>query len=185
MASTLQQLNTTISVITIAPVMSSSYDLPLYGINNGQFYYIHIPASYLYIPQFIFSYIRFNCFFQSTKYHNILWTKSERFFVYLAICDALFNVCHSMDHLHIVISKNHVYPKGLCAFYGFMLAEFITAQNLMANIVSINAFVLIYFRKNIDFWKWDWKLLLWTFGLPFMGAIIAGSADTLGPNGTL
>ena len=60
-----------------------------------------------------------------------------------------------MDHLHIVIKKDHIYPKELCEFYGFMLAEFITAQNLMVNIVCINAFVLIYFRRNIDFGKGD------------------------------
>ena len=166
--------------------MSSGYDLPLYGIDNGQFYYIHIPALICIFLSLLCAIFVLTASFKAQNITTFfLWTKSERFVVYLAICDALFNICHSMDHLHLVISKNHVYPKGLCAFYGFMLAEFITAQNLMVNVVSINAFVLIYFRKKIDFGKWDWKLLLWTFGLPFMGAIIAGSADTLGPNGTL
>ena len=88
-----------------------------------------------------------------------------------------------MDHAHILATKNHVYPLSLCEFYGFMLAEFITAQNLMVNIVAINAFVLIYFEKHLNFGRQDWRLLTYTFGAPFVGASIAAIAGQLGPNG--
>ncbi|XP_021344365.1 uncharacterized protein LOC110444301, partial [Mizuhopecten yessoensis] len=56
-------------------------------------------------------------------------------------------------------------------------------QNLMVNIVAINAFVLIFYRKKLYFGRYDWKILLWTFGTPFVGATIAGIAGQLGPNG--
>ncbi|XP_057308891.1 uncharacterized protein LOC130647151 [Hydractinia symbiolongicarpus] len=170
---------------TMAPKKESGYDLALYGLDNGQFYAIHLPAltciflsliTAILVICFSFKHQRISTFFT--------WTKSERFVVYLAICDALFNICHSMDHLHIVITKDHVYPKALCEFYGIMLAEFITAQNLMVNVVSINAFVLIYFRKKLEFGKYDWKLLLWMFGTPFLAGMIALGTGSMGPNGT-
>ncbi|XP_057309262.1 uncharacterized protein LOC130647427 [Hydractinia symbiolongicarpus] len=163
----------------------SGYDLAVYGLKNGGFYTIHITALTCISVSFITAIV---VIFISFKHQRITtfftWIKSERFVVYLAFCDALFNICHSMDHLHVVVTKNHVYPKGLCVFYGIMLAEFTTAQNLMVNVVAINAFILIYFRKNLDFGSWDWKLLLWVFGTPFLGSMIALATGTMGPNGT-
>ena len=86
--------------------------------------------------------------------------------VYIAVCDGLFNVAHSIDDLHMVITRDHVRPKELCEFYGFTLAEFITAQNLMVNIMAVNAFMLIYFQSYLKFGRYDWRLLAWTFGAP-------------------
>lgn len=162
------------------------YDIPLYGIDNGTFYSIHIPAIICIVSSFtcatiaiVVSFRRKGCktFFKS-------WTKSERFVVYLAICDGLFNLAHFTDHSHILIAKAMVRPKALCEFYGFNLSVFITAQYLMVNIVAINAFMLIYFDKNVKFGRYDWRLLLWIFGAPFVGTLIAGCAGQLGPNGT-
>lgn len=167
-------------------IPETGYDLPLSGIAEDQFLEIHIPAliciilslfSALCVLIFSFRTKNFRTFFQ--------WTKSERFVVYLAICDGLFNICHSMDHFHIMLTRNHVSPHSLCEFYGFMLAEFITAQNLMVNVVSINAFVLIYFRKTLEFGRYDYRLLLWMFGAPFLAAMVALSLGTLGSNGAL
>ncbi|OWF36019.1 uncharacterized protein LOC110442219 [Mizuhopecten yessoensis] len=171
-------------VNTTPTTLSSGYDLKVYGLDNGQFLYIHIPALTCITISFVCAVLILVDSFRLQTFRSFFtWTKSERFVVYLAVCDGLFNIAHSMDHLHILITRDHVYPVELCKFYGFMLAEFITAQNLMVNIVAINAFVLIYYRKNICFGRYDWKLLLWTYGAPFVGATIAGIADQLGPNG--
>lgn len=165
----------------------SGYDLPVYGIKNETFYSIHIPAIICITCSFVCAVIAITLSFKKQSYRTFFnhWSKSERFIVYLALCDGLFNVSHFTDHLHIVIVRDHVYPKELCEFYGFNLAVFITAQNLMVNIVAINAFMLIYFNKNLNFGTRDWRLLLWTFGAPFLGAAIAGIAGQLGPNGSL
>ena len=166
--------------------LTDGYDLPVYGLDSGQFLGIHVPAltciflsliSAFVVLIFSFRYQSFRTFFK--------WSKSERFVVYLALCDGLFNISHSLDHLHILITRNHVYPKQLCKFYGFMLAEFITSQNLLVNVISINAFVLIYFRRNLDFGRYDYKLLLWVFGAPCLAAFAALGMGTLGPNGSL
>lgn len=167
-------------------VPQSGYDLPVYGLENETFYFIHIPAIVCITCSFVCASIAIILSFRRQSYHTFFtkWSKSDRFIVYLAICDGAFNVSHFTDHLHILIVRNHVYPKELCEFYGFNLAVFITAQNLMVNIVAINAFMLMYFDKNLNFGSRDWRLLLWTFGAPFLGATIAGIAGQLGPNGT-
>ena len=177
---------TAVPVATSKSIMVDGYDLPVYGLEQKQFLAIHIPALTCILLSLISAICVLVFSFKTKSARTFFsWTKSERFVVYLAVCDGLFNVCHSMDHLHILITKNHPYPRSLCEFYGFMLAEFITGQNLLVNIVSINAFVLIYFRTNIDFGPYDWKLLLWTFGVPFTAGIVALSLGTMGPNGTL
>ncbi|KAK3094158.1 hypothetical protein FSP39_024794 [Pinctada imbricata] len=160
------------------------YDIPVYGLANGQFYSLHVPALTFIFLSLTSAIAVLVASFKLQSYRSFFsWTKSERFVVYLAVCDGLFSMAHSMDHLHIVITKNHVYPRGLCKFYGFMLTVFITAQNLMVNIVAFNAFILIYYRKNVDLGRYDYRLLLYTFGTPFVGACIAVGLGTLGSNG--
>lgn len=94
-------------------LIQSGYNTPVYGLASGRFLSIHIPAliciflslfSALAVIVASFKHQKVNTFFS--------WTKSERFAVYIATCDGLFNVCHSLDHLHILVTKNHVYPKG-------------------------------------------------------------------------
>lgn len=165
--------------------LHSGYDVAAYGLDNGTFYTIHIPAIICITASFICAVTAIVLSFKSKHSENFFtqWSKSERFVVYLAICDGLFNIAHFTDHMHIVIVEDHVYPKELCEFYGFTLAMFITAQHLVVNIVAINAFMLIYFEKHLNFGRWDWRMLAWTFGAPFVGATIAAIAGQLGPNG--
>lgn len=172
---------------TVVEERDDGYSIPLYGWENGSFYYIHVPAILCIVSSFTCATIAIVLSFRRRGYRSFFrnWSKSEKFVVYLAICDGLFNVSHFTDHMHIAIAQDMVRPKELCEFYGFNLAVFITAQNLMVNIVAVNAFMLIFFNKNLEFGRYDWKLLLWTFGVPFLGATIAGCAGQLGPNGSL
>jgi len=165
----------------------SGYDIPVYGLNNDTFYAIHIPALTFIVISFACAIIAIVLSFRKKSYKTFFskWPKSERFVVYLAICDGLFNVAHFTDHLQIVIVRDHVYPKALCEFYGFTLAEFVTSQNLMVNIIAINAFMLIYFGRKLQFGHWDHRLIIWIFGAPFVGATLAGIFGKLGPNGSL
>ena len=169
------------------PALRNGYDIPLYGIDNGTFYFIHIPAIVCICASFTCALISIVLSFKRKKYYTFYrnWATSERFIVYLAICDGLFNVSHFTDHMHIVIVRDHVRPKELCEYYGFNLAVFVTSQNLMVNVVAINAFILMYFHRHLNFGKRDWKLISWTFGAPFVGATIAGVTGQLGTNGSL
>ena len=162
------------------------YDLPVYGAGTHLFYSLHVPALLCITCSFISAVIVLTLSYKSKNFRTFFkWSKSERFVVYLAICDGSFNLAHFTDHFHILVNRDHVYPKPLCQFYGLMLAEFITAQNLMVNVVAINAFLLMYFNRNLDFGKRDYRLLIWTFGIPLLGATIAAFFKQLGPTGSL
>lgn len=173
--------------IETTPAPQNGYDLPIYGLVNGSFYYIHVPAIACIVASFVCVVIALVLSFRQRGFGEFFnnWTKSERLVVYLAICDGLYNVSHFTDHTHIVIVKGMVYPKQLCEFYGFNLAVAVTSQVLMVNIIAINAFMLMYFDKKLSFGQRDWKLLLWTYGVPFVGAVVAAANGQMGPNGTL
>lgn len=161
------------------------YDLPVYGADTYLFYSLHIPALLCITASFVSAVIVLVLSYKARNIQFFKWTKSERFVVYLAVCDGSFNLAHFTDHFHILVTRDHVYPKPLCQFYGLMLAEFITAQNLMVNIVAINAFLLMYFNRNLNFGTKDYRLLSWTFGIPLVGAATAALLKQLGPNGSL
>lgn len=166
--------------------LRDGYDLPVYGLDSGRFYALHVPALTCIFLSLISAIVTIVLSFKKTPQRAFSdWTKSERFIVYMAICDGAFNIAHSIDHLHILITRDHVYPPQLCQFYGVMLVEFITAQNLMVNIVAVNAFMLMIFNKQLKFGKLDWHLILWIFGTPFLFSMIALANKQFGPNGSL
>ncbi|KAL4217515.1 hypothetical protein ACF0H5_023964 [Mactra antiquata] len=101
----------------------------------------------------------------------------------MAFCDGFFNISHFLDHTHMAVTKDHVHPKALCEFYGFCLLWFIAAQMLLVNVVAINIFMLMYFDVNINFGQRDWRLLLYTFGVPFIASCVAATTGQLGPCG--
>eukprot|EP00105_Crassostrea_gigas_P020753 XP_011439621.1 PREDICTED: uncharacterized protein LOC105336844 [Crassostrea gigas] len=165
-------------------VLQDGYDLPVYGLDTGWFLYIHVPAlCCIFLSLFCASAVIIASFRSQTR-PFFSWMRSERFVVYLSMCDALFNVTHSMDHLQMVITKDHVYPEELCEFYSFFIGEFVSAQLLMTNVAAINAFGLIYLQKQFKLGKYDWKLLLYTFGVPFVLSVCAVNFGYYGPSGS-
>ncbi|CAG2253631.1 unnamed protein product [Mytilus edulis] len=168
---------------TTTPAPRDGYDLPIYGLDNNRFISLHLTALSCISISLAFSVIVITFSFRSSNRRFFGRTKSERFVVYMALCDGLFNLAHSLDHLHILITKDHVRPRGLCVFYAFVIGEFISAQMFMVNIVSINAFSMIYMKKDMSFGKYDWRLLSFTFGTPFIVYLAAAILGKLGPTG--
>ncbi|XP_063400187.1 uncharacterized protein LOC134684807 [Mytilus trossulus] len=140
------------------------YDLPLFGLENHHFASLHLTALSCISISLTFSVFVLALSFRNSNHRFLSWTKSKRLVVYMAICDGVFNLTHSLEHLQIYITKDHVRPRELCMFYSFVIGEFISAQMFMVNAVSINVFSMIYMRKDIHLGKYDWKLLLYTFG---------------------
>ncbi|XP_069117978.1 uncharacterized protein [Argopecten irradians] len=166
--------------MSVTFVPSSGYDLDVF--DQGHFYGIHIAALLCIFISFSCAMTVITASFTQRKTNFFTWSKSDRFVVYIAICDGLFNIAHSLDHTQILITRSHVKPEGLCVFYGFMLSEFLTAQILMINLVAINAFCLIVFNKDVPFGKYDHRLLIWTFGTPLVVSIVAVSLNQFGSN---
>lgn len=158
----------------------SGYDLDVY--DHGHFYGIHLAALLCIFISFLCAVTVITASFTKRKTNFFTWSKSDRFVVYIAICDGLFNIAHSLDHTHVLVTRSHVKPKGLCAFYGFILSEFLSAQIFMINLVAINAFCLMFFNKDIPFGKYDHRLLIGIFGAPLIASIVAVSLNQFGPN---
>ena len=166
----------------------SGYDLPVYGIGNGTFLQIHVTAISCIFCSIISGLgVIFVSYKEQSQISSSFFERRpiQRFFVYLAVCDVLFGSCHCLDHLHILITHDHVHPKGLCVFYAVMVNEFVVGQNLMVNVVAVNTFMMIYFEHRIDLGRYDWKVLLWIFGIPFIISLAAAGFDVFGPTGGL
>ncbi|XP_062586762.1 uncharacterized protein LOC134248372 [Saccostrea cucullata] len=164
--------------------LSDGYDLEVVGLASNWFLFIHIPALCCIFLSLISATAVIIVSFRSQSRSFFSWTRSERFVVYLSLCDALFNVTHSMDHLQMLITKEHVYPLALCEFYAFFIGEFVSAQILMTNVAAVNAFSLIYLQKQFKLGMYDWKLLIYTFGVPFVLSMSAVDLGFYGPSGS-
>ena len=161
------------------------YDHPLLGLADGSFYHIHITALVCMTTSFICAVVSVVLAFRYWGHRRFFlkWSKGQRFVVYMAICDGLQNITHFFDHLQITLSRSMVQPRELCLFYAVFLITFSAAQMVMVNVMAVNAFMLLFYDRNLNYGKHDWKLLLWVFGGPFLCALVAAFADQLGPNG--
>jgi hypothetical protein len=65
----------------------------------------------------------------------------------------------------------------------FFLLSAIISQWLVVIFLAIGACSLIVFGKKLNLGRWDWRLLLGTFGLAVVIAGIAWYLKLLGPSG--
>ena len=164
-------------------VARSGYDLPVYGLASGAFPYIHGAALSCITCSLLCALATIAWSWHANRGRFSDWSPGDRMVVYLALCDLLFNVSHSLDHAQYAATGDHVRPPLLCAVYGFSLAEFIAAQNLLVTAVAVNACLLVYRGRPVPFGRGDWRLLLATFGLPFVFCTAVFSRGGFGPNG--
>lgn len=162
----------------------NGYDLQVKGLDNGFFYPIHISALIAISASFICAMVVLVISVQkSWSFFNR--AKNERFVVYLAICDGLFNFFHSMDHLQYLVTMSHPRPLALCSFYSYMMFTFVMSQMICVNAIAVNAFSLMYFGKNLNFGKFDYRILIFMFGVPVSILTKSVSIGKLGQNGYL
>jgi len=135
-----------------AALPRDGYDIPVYGIADGSFLYIHIPAIACLIASIIcailamvFSSIRYNL---RTFYSK--WSKPARLVVYLSFADGMFALFHLIDHLQMVVTRDHVRPRELCTFFSMMLLLFVLAQTLTTNFVAWTTFLAMYFDRKVS-----------------------------------
>ena len=174
-------------ITTSGSILRDGYDLPVYGIDNGLFYALHIPAVACICLSFLCASSAIVLAFRRHRGVRSFfsWTKCDRFVVYLAICDGLFNLAHGSDHTHVLITKNHVHPRELCQFYGFVTNTFVSAQNLLVAIIAVHVFLLMFFQMKPKFGRYDWLLLLFIFGVPLCISSVVWYLGKFGPNGML
>ena len=168
-------------------VLRDGYDLPVYGLDNGLFYALHVPAIVCICLSFTCAISAIVLAFRRHRDVRSFfsWTKCDRFVVYLAICDGLFNLAHGSDHTHVLITKHHVHPKTLCQFYGFVTNTFVSAQNVLVAIIAVHVFVLMFFQMKPKFGRCDWLLVSFIFGVPLCISSVVWYLGKFGPNGML
>jgi len=85
-----------------------------------------------------------------------------------------------MDHAYM-LTNLHIPPDPLCQVFSFIVSEFLFAQTFMVGFTALNAFLLVAMGKKVGLGRFDWKLVVLTFGAPLVLDIIYVSLGFLGP----
>lgn len=163
----------------------SLYNITVLGLDDGTFYPLHISAIVCMTCSFFASIIVTVTSFKTHNKNFYAWSRSERFVVYLALCEMSFNFIHMFDHVTMLMEKDHVHPLELCQFYAFLMVLLMTTKNLILVIIAINAFLLIRFQNQMEFGVKDWGLYVFVLGGPAVICTIALSLKQFGPAGAL
>ncbi|XP_062600697.1 uncharacterized protein LOC134262335 [Saccostrea cucullata] len=161
----------------------SLYNVTLLGLDDGTFYPLHVSAIVCMSCSLLASIVVTALSFKTHKKGFYLWPRSERFVVYLALCEASFNFIHMFDHVTMITERDHVHPLELCQFYAFLMVLLVTTKNLVLVIIAINGFLLIRFQRQMEFGTRDWRLFAVTLGIPSFYCSVALSFQQLGPAG--
>ena len=171
-----------LSTVTSSSTPSTTPGLPVYGYPGPLFWALHMCGFISIAISVCFSSgILTNLFFCPPK-NPFKRPIGERCVIYLALCDLGFGISHIMDHAAMVHRRDHP-PDMDCAAYGFLLGEFIFAQSLVVCFTGANAFLLVVKETKVKLGIYDWKLLLFVFGVPLaLFAPLAAFGHT-GPGG--
>ncbi|CAH1801711.1 unnamed protein product [Owenia fusiformis] len=159
--------------------------LPVFGQPGAWFWIIHIgAASSLFISiSFSFSLVVYLGVMGKRRNRSFwTWKLPERLVIYLALCDLLWSISHSIDHYLMIILYDHV-PDLLCIILGFLLNELIFMQAIVVIFTAINAFVLVVKNKKLPLGRYDWRLLAISILMPAAIGFVFVYFDLLGPSG--
>ncbi|CAH1790671.1 unnamed protein product [Owenia fusiformis] len=159
--------------------------LPVFGQSGVWFWIIHIGgASSLFISIcFSFGLVVYLGVMGKRRSRSFWqWKLPERLVIYLALCDLLWSISHSIDHYIMITLYDHV-PDLPCTILGFLLNELIFMQAIVVIFTAISAFVLIVKNKKLQLGKYDWRLLTSSIGIPAGIGSVLVQFDLLGPSG--
>ena len=161
----------------------SGFDIPL--VVNNTFITSRISAVICISCSFICVIIVIaHRFYKKSVYTFYSWSVGDRFIIYVALCDGLYNIVQMCQNLHVYIIRTHVHPQWLCTLYGFTQIEFSSSQICLVNVAAINSCLLMCFKKQVNYGKYDQKLLLYVFGEPFLIGTIITVLGHFGPSVT-
>ncbi|XP_052084931.1 uncharacterized protein LOC127722128 [Mytilus californianus] len=164
----------------------SGYDIPVFGAGHSCFYVIHVTAIVCLVLSFSTAIsVIISLFKSKARKPFMTWQKHERFLIYRCICDTIFGFVHSLDHGQMLFTQDHVRPRGLCSMYAVIIVNLCVSQMNLSLSSAFNALLSVYFRKNFDFGRNDWKLLVFIFLIPFIVVVVIWSLGVLGPGGFL
>ena len=161
--------------------------VPVYGFDGSRpgtmFYVLHIVAlTILSISALVNVGLLIYLVKIKTNKNIFRWPIGERLVAYLAITHMFFGVVHIWDHAYMLAVEYHP-PLTICMVFGFFVQSFGFAQTMIVLFTALNAFVMIVKEKKIPVGRYDWGLLLYAFGIPFIVGFIGLGVPFLGPAG--
>ena len=111
------------------------------------------------------------------------WPIVERFTMYSVSTDALFYIAQSLNIVNMEFGK-YDGKRGdfLCSFLGIFILEFGGCQLELGIILAVYVFVLVTHNRHMSLGKYDYALLVTTFGIPLVSLIVAESFNQIQPN---
>ncbi|KAJ3107565.1 hypothetical protein HDU97_003870 [Phlyctochytrium planicorne] len=106
----------------------------------------------------------------------------ERFPLYVAIIDFIWTISHAIDHVMMLANKGESPAPAVCKSLGAILAFFLMAQVMLLNIIAVSMFLTVYRGWALSYGKFDWILVVLTFGLPVVYICIGFAVDAFGPD---
>ena len=162
--------------------VTESHGLAVYGLPGFRFYLIHITgltslSTSLTTSTSVLIYL-LGCNRKPVAGRPI----GERLVIYLACFDTMYSICHIMDHSYMMAVTGHP-PDSACVYFAFNLNQFVIGQALIVIFTSVNAFVMVVKERKINLGKYDWKLISYALGIPFVVGILGVSTGHFGPTG--
>ncbi|XP_071138805.1 uncharacterized protein [Mytilus edulis] len=162
----------------------SGYDNPVFGVGHNCFNVIHVTAIVCLLLSLSSAVGVIILLYKSRAEKSFMkGRKHERFLLYRCICDISYSFVHTSDHAQTLITEDHVRPSGLCTLYAMLIVITCISETLFSLASAFNAFLSVYFRKNVNFGNKDWKLILLLGVRPFLVVVIMTSLHVFGPNG--
>lgn len=177
MASSSSSSSSTAAAAAVAPstVTESSDVDPDINTQPASIHYVAFISQWVSIPGSVF------IIFYIVKHRNIIWRKNpgHRFPLYISVADVGFTTTHFIDHV-IVLSTGKYPPHSACQFFAwiFHFMSFSTVMTVMC--VSLYCCYTVVYLKRPDLGRYDWKLIAFSFGIPFLFSLVPFTTRSYG-----
>ena len=163
-------------------VLLNGYDLDPIGLGADLFYVTYILSLIcLGISLIAYSIVAYQTLHDFRNFYQ--QQCHERFLGYLAVVGIIFVLVNILDRMQIVSNQQFSTPSVLCFIYGFISSFSFASQMMLTNYAIFNSFLYYVFKKPFLLGKWDMRLALYVFGLPFLAMGITAVRKNFGPDG--
>jgi len=83
-----------------------------------------------------------------------------------------------------MLAKAEYPPDPACITFAFFLETFGFAQTLLVMYMAVSAMSLVVFGRKISLGTYDWRLLVFTLGIPLTIGVVGAAVPFWGPSGT-
>lgn len=109
---------------------------------------------------------------RQTSKHVCNWKVIERFTLYNVLSDLFYAISKFIFSIQVIVFKNK--PQyAICSVYTIITFEFSYSQIVVALVMATYGYVLICRNRHLPLGKYDFRLLVPTFGIPSITSALA------------